>query len=1523
MAGIIGSAYVTIRAITDRLESDIERALGPASKRAGDTAGRNISSSISAAIKNTRMELPEIDTSRAERSIGRLGEGTNAEVDVDADTSDARSEIDDLVSSIGNSGGRASDNFISNFGRGNISNYLKRIFYQILWGTPIAGALVGALSALSSGFVGLAAAIAPALSALAVVPGFVGAAVGAIGTIGLAFGGIGKAFTAGTTQMAGAGGAAAKVANGVARANEGAAERIRDAQERAAEVIEDAHERAAERIVEANERARERLEDINEKIAESRIRLAEVYENSSRAVERAQRNLVDSQDDLLDSQNELLRSQRAVNDARKEAADSLVELQFSVEQAAISEGQAAIALERAREKLAEMAELPPDHRLRREAQLQYDQAVLNMKQAEKSNKDLAEEQENANKAGIEGSSEVVRAKEQQAEAEEGLRDAQRETADAQRELADANMDAAKDIADAQKDIKDLIEDRADVEKERLKEIADAHRDLAEAVADAQSDMRESISDANRTLSNSLADIGGAGGAAGGGIDAFAEAMKNLSPEAQEFVRYLISIQGEIRDLRAEAGRELFPKLIRSIQTVLSGGIMPILAGGLREIGSALGDVALDIADLTTDPFFQGAFATNLETTSNITRILGGALADVADYLNTVAAAAAPVTEEFSRWIAKIAEGWSSKARGDFDGLSASIEEGAGVVRQLGRIFGNLWDSIQAIAEVARPAGQILLDAFEGATQKLSEFLSAPGNQAGFREYFDDVATNFLAISGLVASLGEEFVKLANNPAIATIADILATQVVPIFGDILETSMAEIGPQMAETLASVGEVFRELAESGGLEAFMNVIQLAADGLLTLTQIPGFDSFIVAFATFYGTYKALSVVTEISQIPKLASQVTGLKSAFDGMKTSAFVSQVTAAKTAAAASGGSLSTLAAVGGVLGTKFKAVPAIFGKVGKGVGGLISKAGPIGLIVTAIGALVAAFLSTESGQKVLEKLGKVLADVFGTFMEIFGPVFDALGDAFATIGEALQPLLDVLGGALMDILDALMPLLDAVISVFTALLPAITPLIGLVGTLVGVALTPFIAILKAITPIIADLVTQFADWLAPVLEEVAVHVGVFADALVLGIEGLTKWVKGVAEWIESMGGIEGIFKSIGDGWDAAMGWLGDVVDEFTQPFKDALDWIKDLFGIASPSKVMEDIGRFLVLGFLKGFVKLLIEVQKIWKKLKTAFDNGVGLLRRGLDAFVNWLKTFPKKVADRIKGSWDILLTKAREKIDDAKRRLNDLLDWVKGLPAKIRSRIAVMWDYIVTKVAEKINSARARLNDLLDWVKELPGKVRSRISTMWDYLVTKVAEKINSARARLNDLLDWVRDLPGRVRSRIGTMWDSISSAVSDRVNSARAKVNSLLDWASGLPGRMGSRLRGMWDGLKDSFRSAINWVVSAWNNLSFTIPSIKAFGKTIGGITISPPNLPYFADGGTVGATSGGILGVIGEGGRDEVIKPLRNGMSEGEHRLLNAIQTGSTGNNVTINVYAQPGQDVNALAREVSRIVAFNM
>ncbi|MGK5529367.1 phage tail tape measure protein [Streptomyces sp. URMC 129] len=162
----------------------------------------------------------------------------------------------------------------------------------------------------------------------------------------------------------------------------------------------------------------------------------------------------------------------------------------------------------------------------------------------------------------------------------------------------------------------------------------------------------------------------------------------------------------------------------------------------------------------------------------------------------------------------------------------------------------------------------------------------------------------------------------------------------------------------------------------------------------------------------------------------------------------------------------------------------------------------------------------------------------------------------------------------------------------------------------------------------------------------------------------------------------------------------------------------------------------------------------------------------------------------------------------------------------------VGAAWDWIWGKLQAGFNFLR---NLIVNW--SLPGL----IITHWD-----------SIKGTFGAGVDWIEDKV-----------DAGIDRVKNSFNRLRALPGDIADWFSGL----GSDIA---DPIREGFRNGINGIISGWNGLSFTLPSVDLGPLgSIGGGTISTPNVPYLADG---GITTGPTLAVIGEGPEQEAVLPL---------------------------------------------------
>lgn len=134
----------------------------------------------------------------------------------------------------------------------------------------------------------------------------------------------------------------------------------------------------------------------------------------------------------------------------------------------------------------------------------------------------------------------------------------------------------------------------------------------------------------------------------------------------------------------------------------------------------------------------------------------------------------------------------------------------------------------------------------------------------------------------------------------------------------------------------------------------------------------------------------------------------------------------------------------------------------------------------------------------------------------------------------------------------------------------------------------------------------------------------------------------------------------------------------------------------------------------------------------------------------------------------------------------------------------------------------------------------------------------------------------------------WDGIKKVPGLAMEGIRTAVSWGIQWVidrfTEMPEKVSTAAEGLFDGIKNAFKAAINWIIRTWNDLSFTLPSISAFGKKIGGNTIStpdiptlPPDIPTLHSGGIYRAPPGATEGLALLRDGEEVLTPGQRGGS----------------------------------------------
>jgi hypothetical protein len=560
---------------------------------------------------------------------------------------------------------------------------------------PALAGVAGAVGALGAALVSLVSVLGAAAPAAIVLAGALTAVAQAGIVAKIAFSGVSAAISAGLKAQKGS----AKNTDAIADATR----RLDDANRRLFRLQQEARPELLIKLTQQQKDAEDSLAD--SKISSTRSERA--YKESQEKTKKAIENL---------------------NKAREDAKEKLQQLRFEVEGGAISEKKARLEFEKARDSLQRVQDLPPNSRARQEAELAFAEADLNLRKAIDKNKDLKKEEKAATAASVEGSELVKNAK-------LAVRDATNAEGDA---LEDSKK-AKKGVLDAEKALQEAQSEANDDPGTKSKAI----RDFDRQVADAKRAVEDALRDKKRAQKG------------GGASDAFADALKDLSPEAQKFVKYIISLKEEFKKLKFAAGKDLFPALEIAIQNLVDN-LFPKLAPLLQGTGKAIGEVAIGLSNTITEAgnlkALESVWKTNDKLIGNLGKVTGNLYTGFINLLD----AAGPLIDRFGEWLVSITDTWAMtmKAKNETGELTDKFNKAGDVAARIGGIFKNYFKGFKQIGDAVMNggAGERLLTYFEEASKRFEELMTSMNADGSLGKYFDKATENGLKVLDLLVNI---------------------------------------------------------------------------------------------------------------------------------------------------------------------------------------------------------------------------------------------------------------------------------------------------------------------------------------------------------------------------------------------------------------------------------------------------------------------------------------------------------------------------------------------------------------------------------------------------------------------------------------------------------------------------------------------------------------------------------------------------------------------------------------------------
>lgn len=292
---------------------------------------------------------------------------------------------------------------------------------------------------------------------------------------------------------------------------------------------------------------------------------------------------------------------------------------------------------------------------------------------------------------------------------------------------------------------------------------------------------------------------------------------------------------------------------------------------------------------------------------------------------------------------------------------------------------------------------------------------------------------------------------------------------------------------------------------------------------------------------------------------------------------------------------------------------------------------------------------------------------------------------------------------------------------------------------------------------------------------------------------------------------------------------------------KAILEAFKGFFGIASPSKLMEEQGNFLVEGVLKALAELPGKVAEIFSEvLGKAVEWGANMLSTASTAMSNMLskitgivQELPGKVWTFLVDTVNKVVSWGQQMLSSASTAMGNMLSKVvsiiQGLPGKVWTYLSNTVSKVVSWGQEMVSNASDAMNKMLSGIT---GIVQGLPERIWTYLSNAAAKVVswgqqmvsnasNAMNTMLTSITGIVQGLPERIWTHLSNAAAKVVSWGAELAGKGRDAASKLydavVDGLSSLPGEIMDIGRDIVDGLWDGISSGWDWLKKKVSSLA----------------------------------------------------------------------------------------------------------
>lgn len=598
----------------------------------------------------------------------------------------------------------------------------------------------------------------------------------------------------------------------------------------------------------------------------------------------------------------------------------------------------------------------------------------------------------------------------------------------------------------------------------------------------------------------------------------------------------------------------------------------------------------------------------------------------------------------------------------------------------------------------------------------------------------------------------------------------------------------------------------------------------------------------------------------------------------------------------------SVLSSIGGAISTAFGAIQTAISTVVSAIGGAISAIGaPIIIAVVAVIASIVSFAVRfkEQFMNIISTVKDTFINVVGGIVDKFKGVIDGIKERLEVLKTTLAPVFDTVKEAIGNVVEAFTSLKNGIVAVVQteqvqSVLGVLADILATIGAVVTSVVIPAFNFLQTVLGSLIEfiigtvgsaingLITAFtgiASGIANVFSGIVNVVSGVINTIVGLISGLISGdFSQLKEGLSQIGqGIMQVFQGV---WDAVTGVFGGIIDflggvvssfwdagcnivqglidgiisigqniwnSLTAVFQSIIDGVKSLFGIASPSTVMAEIGGFIIQGLINGIQSLVQGVIDIFTGIAdtiTGIIDGIGSFLSGAwdgitsvasaaweglkgiastawNGITSVISGAVDGVSSFLSGAWDTISSVASSAWEGLKGVASSAWDGIKGF-------VGGVWDNLTGKTEESTSSMSSSAQDCWSGVAQSVtdsfNGIPEAVSTGWSTVGSVVSTSIDGIKSTVSTAWDGIKttvsDISSGITTNLSTAWDEIKTSTSTAWSGIKDGVSTAVSGMSGLVSGDFTTMKNSVSTIMGGVKTAVG---SAWTGLTSTVSSV----------------------------------------------------------------------------------------------------